>query len=81
MIEPYDPRTFYKKGLLLRALKRIKKAIECYDKVIELDATHVDAVKSKGEWFRDLNRRSEDANLYFGLVVYRDYSLGGRQIS
>jgi tetratricopeptide (TPR) repeat protein len=57
-------KTFYNKGSSLRNLGKYSKAIECYNKAIEIDPNYSIAFNNKGKSLESLGKYSESIECF-----------------
>ena len=60
----FRKRAWYKKGYEFGEVGEYKKALECYDKALEMDPNFIMAWISKGNMFRELGKPEEAVECY-----------------
>ena len=58
-MDPNDEFAFYNKGVLLTGMNRTEEALECYDKVLEIEPDDADALYNKGTILSELGKNEE----------------------
>ena len=58
-MDPNDEFVFYNKGVLLTDMNRTEEALECYNKVLEIEPDDADALYNKGTILNELGKNDE----------------------